>query len=283
MSIKEVLVVGIKSLRDAGIDGAERDARLLLAEAMGLGADRLTIEAEKTVSQAELERFSGMLEQRAGHEPVARILGRRAFWGRDFMVTPDVLDPRPETETLIEAALAGAATGPTPGQILDMGTGSGILALTLLAEWPEARAVATDISEAALIVCVKNAGKHDLGARLSVVVSDWYRQIDGTFDLIVSNPPYIAAAEMGDLAEDVRLFDPFIALSPGGDGLDAYREIAAGAKMHLAPEGRVMVEIGPTQGAAVSALFEAAGLVDIAVLPDLDGRARVVAANMPRL
>jgi len=279
MSIREVLVVGTKTLRDGGIDGATRDARLLLADAMGLGVDRLTIEAEKTVSQMDLETFSAMLDRRVGHEPVARILGRRAFWGRDFMVTPDVLDPRPETETLIAAALEGAPAA----QILDMGTGTGILALTLLAEWPQARAVASDVSEEALIVCVKNAGQHGLGAQLSVVVSDWYQQIDGQFDLIVSNPPYIAAAEMGDLAEEVRQFDPFIALSPGGDGLDAYREIAAGAPAHLVPDGRILVEIGPTQGAAVSALFQDAGLSETTVFPDMDGRPRVVAANMPRL
>jgi release factor glutamine methyltransferase len=278
MSISEVLVVGVKTLREAGIDGATRDARLLLAEVMGLGVDRLTIEAEKTVSQNELEDFSAMLDRRVGREPVARILGRRAFWGRDFIVTPDVLDPRPETETLIEAALAG---GPV-ARILDLGAGSGILALTLLAEWPEAQAVATDISEDALIVCVKNARKHGLGPRLSVLVSDWYEQIEGAFDFIVSNPPYIAAAEMGDLAEEVRQFDPFIALSPGGDGLEAYRVITAGAQSRLVPEGRILVEIGSQQGAAVSDIFAKAGLVDITVLPDMDGRDRVVAANMPR-
>ncbi|MDQ7071368.1 MAG: peptide chain release factor N(5)-glutamine methyltransferase [Rhodobacterales bacterium] len=278
MSISEVLVVGGKTLRDAGIDGATRDARLLLAQALGIGVDRLTIEAEKTVTQSELETFSAMLDRRVAREPVARILGRRAFWGRDFMVTPDVLDPRPETETLIEAALAGGAVE----RILDLGTGSGILALTLLAEWPEARAVASDISEDALIVCVKNAGKHGLGPRLSVLVSDWYEQIDGVFDLIVSNPPYIAAAEMGDLSEEVRQFDPFIALSPGGDGLEAYRIIAAGAQNRLAPNGRILVEIGHLQGVAVAGIFANAGLEDITVLPDMDGRDRVVAANMPR-
>lgn len=279
MSIREVLIQGIKTLRDGAIEGPERDARLLLAGAMALDVSRLTIEAERTVQPEELETYSAMLDRRILREPVARILGQRAFWGRDFMVTSDVLDPRPETETLIAAALEN---GPV-GRVLDMGTGSGIIVLTLLAEWPDARAVASDISENALIVCVKNAGRHAVGPRLSVSVSDWYSEIDGTFDLIVSNPPYIAGHEMDDLSDEVRKFDPFIALSPGGDGLDAYRQIAAGARAHLSVDGRVLVEIGPTQGAAVVALFSAAGFVDCAILPDMDGRARVVAANMPRL
>jgi len=203
---------------------------------------------------------------------VSRIIGRRMFWGRNFRITPHVLDPRPETETLVAEALAG----PAPARLLDLGTGSGILAITLLAEWAQAEALASDLSPEALIVARSNAEDLGVADRLTLIEADWFSGIDARFELIVSNPPYIAAGEMDGLDPEVREHDPEIALTPGGDGLDAYRAIAAGAGARLAPGGRLLVEIGPTQGAQVTALFRAAGLVDVEVLPDLDGRDRVV-------
>ncbi len=257
--------------------GNAREARLLLAEALGMDPGRLSIETDKPVSAHEIKSFGRMVEARLEGAPVSRILGRRAFWGRDFAVTPAVLDPRPETETLVAAALER----PAPDSFADLGTGSGILATSLLAEWPQARAVATDISPEALQVAAANAARHGVADRLKLVRSDWFSRIRGRFPLIVSNPPYIAADEMADLMVEVRDHDPHLALTPGGDGLDAYRQITAGAPDHLTPGGWLMVEIGARQGGAVAALFARAGLIELRVLPDLDGRDRVVIGRKP--
>jgi len=251
-----------------------RDSRALLAHALGMPADQIIVNADREITDDEMARYEALLHRRLEHEPVSRIIGRRMFWGRDFRITPHVLDPRPETETIVAEALAGSA----PGTVLDLGTGSGILAVTLLAEWPGARGVASDLSPEALIVARSNAEDIGVADRLDLVEADWFEGIDGVFELIVSNPPYVTADELTDLAPEVRDFDPTLALSPGGDGLDAYRSIAARAVAHLAPGGRIMVEIGATQGPAVSALLLAAGLSDVAVLPDMDGRDRVVSA-----
>lgn len=275
MRLTEALGKGTGLLGFGGIEGAGRDARALLAEAVGIAPDRLVLEAQRDLTEAEWAAFQTLLSRRLEHEPVARILGRRTFWGRDFKITPQVLDPRPETETLIAEALAG----PAPGRLLDLGTGSGIIAVTLLAEWPGATAVATDLCAGALAVARENAQVHQVGDRLTFVESDWFLGVEGAFDLIASNPPYIAADEMPGLARDVRGHDPDMALTPGGDGLDAYRAIAAEAAAHLAPGGRLIVEIGPTQGAAVAGMFRSAGLTGIAVRRDLDGRDRVVRAE----
>ncbi|MCB1355099.1 MAG: peptide chain release factor N(5)-glutamine methyltransferase [Maritimibacter sp.] len=249
-----------------------RDSRALLAHALGLAPDRLMVEHDREVTDDEMAAYEALLHRRLDNEPVSRIVGRRMFWGRDFKVTPQVLDPRPETETIVEAALQATA----PARLLDLGTGSGILAVTLLAEWPESTGLATDISPDALAVAGANAETHGVADRLTLMEADWLAGVEGTFDLIVSNPPYIAAAEMPGLDPEVRDHDPEVALTPGGDGLDAYRALVPAARSHLTSGGRLMVEIGPTQGQAVLGLFEAAGFAEVTVLPDLDGRARVV-------
>ena len=255
-----------------------RDSRALLAHALGLAADRLMIEHDREVSDGEMAAYEALLHRRLDGEPVSRIIGRRMFWRRDFKVTPHVLDPRPETETIIEAALQG----PRRTRLLDLGTGSGILAVTLLAEWTDATGLATDVSAGALAVAGANAEAHGVADRLTLAEADWWDTIaEGGFDLIVSNPPYIAADEMAGLAPEVRDHDPEIALTPGGDGLTAYRAILGGVRGHLAPGGQLMVEIGPTQGPAVAAFFETAGLKDVTILKDLDGRDRVVSGIGP--
>lgn len=256
----------------AGIEGAARDARILLAHAAGLARDRLTLHLPDDLSAGANARLQGYIARRKAHEPVAKIIGYRGFWGRDFKINADVLDPRPETETLIAQALEG----PEPKRFLDLGTGCGILAVTLLAEWPGARAVATDISKPALDVAAENAQGQGVSERLRLVRSDWFERVDGRFDLIVSNPPYIAADEMAGLSEEVRGYDPHLALTDQGDGLGAYRAILAGACGHLAVGGQIMVEIGWQQGKAVMDLFQRAGVQNIRCLADLGGRDRVV-------
>ncbi len=276
MTAAEALRAAIPRLAGAGVPDAARDARRLLAFAMGLAPDRMPLHQSDALTPEAAARFEAALTARAARQPVSQITGTRLFWGRAFRVTPDVLDPRPETEILIEAALAARFT-----RVLDLGTGSGAILLTLLAERPEATGMATDLSAAALAVADENARTQSLSARVEFRRSDWFAEVAGRFDLIVSNPPYIAASEMAALAPEVLEWEPHMALSPGGDGLSAYRAIAANAAAHLTPEGRVMVEIGPTQAAAVTALFATAGLGRTQTLPDLDGRDRVVVARRP--
>jgi len=276
-TLRAALAAGVARLAAAGIDGAARDARALLAAATGIAPGRLSIEPDRVLQPGEIERYQTFLDRRSRREPVARILERRLFWGRDFQVAPQTLDPRPETETLIAAALD---LGPVD-RLADLGTGTGIIAVTLLAEWPEATALATDIDPACLRVAAANADRHGVGGRLDCLTSDWFSEVSGRYGLILSNPPYIGAQEMAGLAADVADYDPHLALTDGADGLTAYRQLARGAGLHLLPGGRLMVEIGPTQGRDVADIFRAAGLRDIALLPDFDGRDRVVVARMP--
>lgn len=275
MILRQVLMEGAKALREAGIEGPERDARLLLAEVIGMPAARMSLEPDLKVTEAQTKEFHGFLARRAAREPVSKILGRRNFWGRDFEITPDVLDPRPETETLIDLVLRGAK----PASILDLGCGSGIIALTLLAELPEAKAQASDISQACLDVTLRNAKTLAVSDRLSAIKSNWFSEVEGEFDLIVSNPPYISDAEMAELSLDVLNHDPHLALTPGGDGLAPYEALAKGARKHLAAKGRILVEIGYRQGPDVVRIFQDAGLAQVACHKDLSGHDRVVSAH----
>lgn len=264
-------------LAGAGVPEPERDARLLYRWAAGMDGAGLAAALADPASPRETACFETAIEAREGRAPVSHITGGREFWGRRFRVTPAVLDPRPETETLIAHALEG----PAPRRILDLGTGSGCILLTLLAEWPGTRGVGTDISAAALEVAAENARRLGVADRTELVASDWcdgLGGIGGPFGLIVSNPPYIAGDEIAGLTPEVRLHEPLAALSPGGDGLDAYRRIAAGVGPLLAPEGRILLEIGPHQATDVGRILAAAGITVTAVLPDLDGRNRVVSA-----
>lgn len=260
-------------LAASGIDTAALDARLLFQAASGLRHEDIVAEPELAVAHDVVERFSLLIARRSRFEPVSRILGTREFYGRSFRVTPEVLDPRADTETLIEAAL-GLAQGREALRILDLGTGSGAIAVTLLAELPRATAVASDLSAAALRVAMVNAEALGVAGRASFVQADWFAGIGGSFDFIVSNPPYIRLGEIAGLAPDVREFDPQMALDGGPDGLEAYRRIASEAGGQLAPQGRVVLEIGAGQENAVNNLFEAAGFSRESLHFDLSGQAR---------
>ncbi|MEO1238331.1 MAG: peptide chain release factor N(5)-glutamine methyltransferase [Pseudomonadota bacterium] len=250
----------ITALRDAGVLDPHGDLRRLERAADAHGAEWLP--------QA--------LARRVNREPMSHILGVRAFWKHSFKVTPDVLDPRPETEVLVEAALRAPFE-----RVLDLGTGSGAILISLLAERAGATGVGTDISERAVLVAGENAERLGVADRLILPLSDWWDDVGGTYDLIVSNPPYIAADEMADLAPEVLAYEPREALTDGADGLTAYRIIAARAAVHLRPGGRLLLEIGPTQAAAVSEMLDKGGLCNVRLHPDLDGRDRVVEAQKP--
>ena len=276
----EVIARAAARLAGAGVPEPERDARLLYRWAANLDGAALSAALTDPATAREIGRFECAIEAREGRAPVSHITGEREFWGRRFRVTPAVLDPRPETETLVAAALEG----PPVRRVLDLGTGSGCILLTLLAEWPEARGVGVDISAAALEVAAQNARRLGVADRAELATGDWCAGLDGQFGLIVSNPPYIAGDELAGLAPEVRNHEPLAALSPtgdsGGDGLDAYRRIAAGVGPLLAPGGRLLMETGPRQAAAVSRILTDAGIVVTAILPDLDGRDRVVSAKI---
>jgi release factor glutamine methyltransferase len=273
MILRDLLALGQQKLKQADIDTAGRDARLLAAAAMDINTAQVTLKALDHVSKQQQDHFESMIEQRRSFKPVSRILGKRQFWNRWFEISPDVLDPRGDSEVLVNLALQQKAD-----RILDLGTGSGILALTLLSEWPDALAVGADICEKALLIAQRNAVQLEVSDRFQAQKSDWFEAIGGQFDLIVSNPPYIGEDEIPHLDPDVRLYDPMIALSPGRDALQAYQNIARDAIGYLKPGGRLLVEIGFRQGEAVRELFASNGLKEIEIIQDLNGLDRVVCA-----
>lgn len=263
----------VARLRAADVPDAVQDTAVLLGFVLGVQrADLALLSAQTVLTVAQVEALDRAVTARAARKPMSHITGQRLFWGRSFAVTPDVLDPRPETEALIEAALAEPFAS-----VLDLGTGSGCILLTLLAERRAARGVGVDLSDAALGVARRNAA--DLGVQAEFAQGSWFDPVHDQFDLIVSNPPYITADEMADLSPEV-LAEPHLALTPGGDGLAAYRLICAQAPRFLTSAGRLLVEIGAVQGPAVVALFTAAGFADVQILPDLEGRDRVVSGRI---
>ena len=276
MTGAEALRAALPRLQAAGVVGAARDLRLLLAFAIGIPADRLTLVLQDPLSDPAIARFDAAVAARVARQPVSQIVGGRQFWGRWFRITPDVLDPRPETETLIAAALGGAFS-----RVLDLGTGSGAILITLLAERPLATGVGVDLSRQALSVAAGNAAALAVAERAVFQHSDWLRDVRGRFDLVVANPPYIAEDEMPGLSPEVRGWEPLLALTPGGDGLEAYRRILRDIGSVLAPSGRLLLETGARQGAAVAALCRDAGLQAVTLLQDMDGRDRVISAAAP--
>jgi release factor glutamine methyltransferase len=269
----DLIVKAARLLVAAGVSDPARDARKLLAHVLDIPASRLTLVLPEPVGPDLAQAYEALVARRAQREPVSHLIGQRDFYGRSFQVTPDVLDPRPETEILIEAALAMPFAS-----VLDLGTGSGCIHLTLLSERSGAVGVATDLSEKALDIARQNATALGVKARAEFQHGSWYGALSDPmqFDLIVSNPPYIALGEMAYLSPEVQGFEPRMALTDEADGLTAYRALIAGHGPYLAPGGRMMVEIGPTQGPAVQSLMQQAGLCDVRILPDLDGRDRVV-------
>lgn len=270
-----VLRNGTALLADAIGEGAARDARILMAHILGIPSERLTIELPRAVTPVQVAQFEHLVHRRTRLEPISHIIGKRFFWNREFHVTKDVLDPRPETETLVELSLRG----PAPLSILDLGTGCGCILLSLLDHWPDARGLGTDNSIEALNVANRNAQSLDLADRVTFQVSDWLSGLSGRFDLIVSNPPYISAPEMNDLSTGVRDFEPHNALTSGGDGLGAYRTIAANLRDFLTPNGRAVFEFGHNQANAVSEIFARVGFRNTIVHRDLNTHERIITIN----
>ena len=274
MKVQELLIASQAKLRECGISDPIRDARLLLADCLELRTQNLNLLNDSYISEIKISKFWRMVKERCKRKPVSKILGYRSFWGRDFEINENVLDPRGDTETLIELILDCKFEN-----MLELGTGSGAIAITVLAERPEVTCVATDISEYALKTASTNSKRHGVERRLKLLHSNWFEKISGSFDVIVSNPPYISSEEYAQLSAEVVKYDPKISLTLGGDGLEAYREILSRALEKLSKNGHIFLEIGYTQANAVGHLFREAGFQQIKVHKDLGSRDRVISAK----
>lgn len=266
--------------RKAGLASPELDARLLVAAAAGLSPGDVVLRTDDPVSLAVAALARRHAQRREAREPVGRILGERQFFGLDLALSPDTLEPRPDTEILVEAMLARAADLTCP-LIADIGTGTGAIILALLNELPQARGLAIDLSPGALETARANAQRHGLDDRLAFVQASYAASLAPVFDWIVSNPPYIASSVIAGLDEDVRAHDPVLALDGGPDGLDAYRAIVPQAFAALRPGGRLGLETGFDQAAAVQGLMQEAGFQDLEIIRDLGGNDRVVTGVKP--
>jgi len=266
--------------REAGIDNAELDARLLAQFALGLDSLGLLAVERQQASPEQIAALDALAARRLAGEPVARIAGEKEFYGLPFALNEATLVPRPETELLVDLALAWLKRH-GGGRILDLGTGTGVIPIAITHSAPGATAIATDLSERALAQARANAQRHGLGARIAFRQGSWFDPIEPgeQFALILSNPPYIESAVIATLHKDVRDFDPLLALDGGPDGLAPYRVIAEKSGAHLAPGGAVMVEIGAGQGSDVAAIFGAAGFAASVIEKDLAGLDRVVIAH----
>ena len=283
LTLREAFAAAAGRLREAGVETPELDARLLLCHAAGLAHEGFIARAGDALKPEAQACLEAVIARRLAGEPVSRITGVREFYGREFLLGPHTLDPRPDTETLIEAVLDLAAQNgwhDQPIDVLDLGTGTGCILVTLLAELPQALGIGTDIDAGALAVATENARRHGVTNRVSFVAADWLHGIGGQFDLVVSNPPYLAASEMATLPAEVA-HDPRHALDGGGDGLDAYRRIAAGAADRLRDGGRILLEIGASQAESVAHILSEPGfaLAEPRLLNDLAGRPRCLAAG----
>jgi release factor glutamine methyltransferase len=271
-----------RRLKACGIDTPDLDARLLVGHALGLDHAGLAREGGRLLAAAEIALIEALVERRLAREPVARIAGFKEFWGLPLGLGPSVLVPRPETETVVEEALAAIDQGGSRQRALrfaDLGVGSGAIMLALLSELPNAFAIGTDRDQAALAVARGNATRLGLASRAAFVACDFGAALADGFDLLVTNPPYVKSGDIAGLDAEVRDYDPHGALDGGPDGLAAYRAIAADARALLNPNAHLVAEIGCGQRDGVVALLAAAGFCAIAVAPDLAGISRAVSAR----
>jgi len=258
------------------VDSPEREARLVAAAAAGLRMIDLIVEPEIPLAAAA-ERVEAFARRREAGEPLSRILGRREFWSLSLEVSPDVLDPRPDTETIIEAAFDEfAQRRHDPLRIVDFGVGSGAILAALLQEFPKATGLGIDRSPVAAEMARRNLAALGFATRSSVRVGDWGAGLEGPYDLVVSNPPYIPTEDIATLAREVRDYDPLLALDGGADGLDAYRGLAPHVVRLLAPDGRFVFEHGEGQSADLEKVLRSAGLEPLSSRDDLGGVERVV-------
>jgi release factor glutamine methyltransferase len=271
ITIGVALEAAIARLSAVGVDNPRMDARLLLCHSARLELANIIVDPNVVLADECFRKFETLVERREKREPVSHLIGEREFWSLPFIVTADVLDPRPASETLIEAALDHVRDRSEPVSVLDLGTGSGCLLIAVLSELPGARGVGVDTSEAALVIARRNAEKNLVDDCTTFVSSSWGRSVSGSFDLILSNPPYISESERDDLEPEVAMYEPASALFAGKDGLSAYREVAPDILRLLNPDGVAAIECGRDQMTTVIEIFDDAGLRHVETRCDLDG------------
>ncbi|MBN66102.1 MAG: protein-(glutamine-N5) methyltransferase, release factor-specific [Rickettsiales bacterium] len=247
-------------LSDAQIDNARLDARLLIQHALDMTAEQLVRDAQQTIDEAQYAAIEALVQRRAAHEPLAQIVGTKPFWRDAFVVSRDVLSPRPDSETLIEAVLAHRPDTYVPYAVLDLGVGSGCLLLSVLREYTHASGTGVDVSDAALAIAQQNAKNLQLDGRVSLKKGNWGKTLQKPYDIVISNPPYIALDARDGLAPEVKDYEPALALFGGSDGLECYRELAMQLPSLLAQDGIAVIELGAGQAADVSELFQRAGM-----------------------
>jgi release factor glutamine methyltransferase len=280
-TIGAVLDECANELAAGGLDEPRRRARRLIAAALGWSETEVFARPEQVLRVEQHSRVAAIARRVVAREPLSRVLGRREFWGLDFTLSPDTLDPRPDSETVVEAVLARLTDRAKPYRFLDLGTGSGCLLLALLSEYPATSGVGTDIAFGAARTARHNAERFGMRGRAHFVVGDWGGALDGAFDAVVANPPYIATAELARLPSEVRDHDPPRALDGGADGLAAYRAISLELPRLIVPGGLFAAEIGIGQAETVAAIVAAGGLAVERVTADVAGIPRVVVARRP--
>lgn len=280
LTVGRLLEVSSARLAAAGIAKPRREARLILALALGIEPAQVLGWPERLVEPGLAAAAESLIARRAEGEPISRLRGRREFWSLDFALSPNTLDPRPDSETLITAALADVPDRAAPLRVVDFGTGTGCLLLALLSELPRAGGIGIDISPGAVAVAEGNAAALGLASRAEFRIGNWDTGIDGRADVILANPPYIPTNEVGRLPREVLAFDPWVALDGGPDGLSAYRSLGAAIRGLLRPAGKAYIEIGAGQGLQVARVFGEAGLTVTAVRRDLAGIERCVVATL---
>lgn len=273
-TLSTVLRGAAEELRSAGVPDAMSDARILASAALGLSREDMLREPHREIDPDRLVAFGEMIARRRARAPVSRILGAREFRSLAFRLGPDTLDPRPDSEIIVEAAVDYGQRFPGPVRILDIGTGTGCLLLAVLNELPGAVGTGTDIARGAVEIAAINADTHNLSDRATFVCANWTDGIEGAFDVILSNPPYIETAEIAALVPEVSGHDPVTALDGGADGLGAYRDLADRLARSLSPEGVAVMEIGATQSVAVERIFARAGFPLVEIRQDFGGHPR---------
>lgn len=274
-----LLATTAAALSQAGFDEPRRIARRVVAGAVGILPPELLGHPHRLVEEPQVTRVRAALDRMLRREPLSRLLGRREFWGLEFALSADTLDPRPETETIVEAVLRRFPDRQAPLRLLDLGTGTGCILLALLSEFPDARGFGVDLSAGAVMTAIRNAQLLGLADRVHFLVGDWGSAVSGKFDAIVANPPYIPADELSRLPPEVALYDPRLALDGGREGLDSYRKLAIDLGRLLRPQAIVVAEIGSGQASAVAEILRTSGMEIEGYEPDLAGITRCVLAR----
>ena len=275
MKLQRVLADTAFKLSHSGIESAARDARVLTAYALEVPISDLSLKINDKVSSNIISKLEKLILRRINREPISKILGRREFWGRTFSINKNVLDPRGDTETLIDYVIEKPVK-----KVLELGTGSGVIAVTLACAWKEVQVTAVDISEDALLLAQINAEKFNVENKIQFLKSDWFENVEGIFDMIISNPPYIGWIEQNKISAEVKKYDPEIALFAGYDGFDAYKKIIPSLSKFLNKDGLVVLEIGASQSSQVKDIMNSSGFFDVEILKDLSGKERAVAAKL---